>query len=458
MTVTATRQATGFGGRFLTPLVLGTLLNAVNSSMIAVTLVPIGRDLGVGPQRTVWLVTVLYLVTAVAQPVMGRLVDTFGARRVLTAGLVSVLAAGLLGALAPTFGVLLASRILLGLGTATGFPAAMALVKARATAADVAVPDRVLTVLATSTQASMAIGPTLGGLLVGLGGWRWTFAVNVPLAGVGLVLALWWLPRDSSSGAKSSRGPLDVGGVGLFAVTLTALLMFVMRPEAARLPYLITGLAAGGALIWWELRTRRPFLDLRALAGNRPLIATYLRQGLGYLVIYAFLYGYPQWLAQGYALPEAMAGLVLLPMSITTVTLSALGTRLGLGVRARLLLTTGALLAGSLALLPLSGGSPLWIVVAVGFLFGIGQGMSTVANQTALYVQAPADRIGTLSGLFRTAQYVGALASTSVLAWAFGAEATDGGLTQLAIVLAGVAALLTCITASDRALRAVGVR
>ncbi|GAB3488930.1 MFS transporter [Amycolatopsis cihanbeyliensis] len=446
--------AGGFGPRFLVPLVLGTLLNAINSSMIAVTLAPIGHDLGAGAAETVWLVTVLYLATAVAQPVMGRLVDRCGARRVLLTGLWLVCGAGVLGTLAGSLPMLIAVRVLLGLGTATGFPAAMAIVRARANTLGVAVPGGVLATLATSTQASMAIGPTLGALLAAVATWRATFAVNVPIALLGIVLAVRWLPADGPR-TRSARERVDVTGVVLFAVALVALLLFMLRPEQALWPSLAVGLLLSGALVWWELRAADPFLDLRALGGNGPLVATYLRQALAYLAIYAFLYGYPQWLAQSDRLPETTIGLALLPMSVTTVTLSALGTRLGLGVWSRLLLTGGALFAGALALLLTGAGTAMWLLVAIGFLFGVGQGLSTVANQTALYVQAPAERIGTLSGLFRTSQYLGALASTSVIALSFGERATDSGLGTLALVLLVTAALLLCVTGVDRGLRRV---
>jgi MFS family permease len=80
-----------FGRRFVSPLLIGTLLNPVNSAMIATTLVPIGRDLHAGPASTVWLVAGLYLAAAVGQPTMGRIADMYGPRKVIVAGLVLVL-------------------------------------------------------------------------------------------------------------------------------------------------------------------------------------------------------------------------------------------------------------------------------------------------------------------------------------------------------------------------------
>lgn len=453
-TTTTTRSVRrqAFGPRFLAPLVLGTLLNAVNSSMIAVTLAPIGRTFGVAPSRTIWLVTVLYLATAVAQPVMGRLVDRYGPRRVLCTGLVLVIIAGIAGMFAPNLETLLFVRVLLGLGTASGFPAAMAIIKSRATQFELGTaPGGVLALIATSTQASMAIGPTLGAFLTSSLSWRATFTVNIPLALLGLVLALLWLPSDRwrKRSAEALRGA-DLPGIGLFSVTLVALLLLCSMPS---IPLLLAGLAFAAVLVWWELRTTEPFLDFRALAGNAPLLRTYGRQALAYLTIYAFLYGYPQWLANTGQLDDSAIGVALLPMSVTTVLLSAFGTRIGIPARGRLVLTAATMLLGSIALLPLESETAIWILVAVGFCFGLGQGLSTVANQTALYAQAPAERMGTLSGLFRTAQYMGALVSTTVLALSFGNQADDTGLDTLGLLLTGATAMLLSLTVFDRGLR-----
>src|SRR5919197_3779847 len=101
-----------FGFRFMSPLLIGTLLNPVNSAMIATALVPIGRDFHVGPSSTAWLVASLYLAAAVGQPTMGRIAELYGPRKVNATGFVLVLIAGLGGALAPNLGWLVMARVL----------------------------------------------------------------------------------------------------------------------------------------------------------------------------------------------------------------------------------------------------------------------------------------------------------------------------------------------------------
>lgn len=91
----------GFGPRFVAPVLIGPVLNPINTTMISVALVPISRDLGIPTSRAIWLVAGLYLASAVAQPVMGRFADLLGPRRIYTAGLVGVLVAGVLPLLWP---------------------------------------------------------------------------------------------------------------------------------------------------------------------------------------------------------------------------------------------------------------------------------------------------------------------------------------------------------------------
>ncbi|MFE4518631.1 MFS transporter [Kitasatospora sp. NPDC056783] len=449
-------------------MVLGSVLNPINSSMIAVALVPVGAAFGAPPAETAWLVTALYLATAVGQPVIGRLVDTYGPRRLYLIGTALVGAAGLLGMTAPSLGLLIAARVLLGLGTSAAYPAAMHLTRSEAERTGQSNPTGVLTVLTVANQTVTVVGPTLGGLLIGLGGWRTVFAVNIPLSLACLVLGAVRLPaaegrrgrpgRPDSPGRSEDTGRpdrLDHVGIAFFAVLLLALMLFLMEPDPARwyLP-LLAALAAVGFAVR-ERRARTPFMDLRALAGNRPLIATYLRQLLGYTAIYAFLYGYTQWLEEGRGLSATAAGLVLLPLSLTALTVAgATGRRPA--VRAKLLVGSGCQVAACAALLLVHPNSPGLLLVAVGVLAGASQGLIGLSTQTALYHQADPAAIASAAGLLRTFMYLGAMAASAATAGFFPHRATTGGLHHLALFMLGAAALLVLLTLPDRALGRLG--
>ncbi|MEU6597748.1 MFS transporter [Streptomyces flaveolus] len=437
----------GFDRRLIPPMVLGSVLNPVNSSMIAVALVPIGVAFGAPPSETVWLVSALYLATAVGQPVIGRLVDMYGPRRLYLAGTALVGVAGLLGALAPSLGVLIAARVLLGFGTSAAYPAAMRLTRGEAERTGQDSPAGVLTALAVANQTVAVVGPALGGLLIGLGGWRAVFTVNVPLSAACLVLGALRLPRS-----ETRRRGLDVPGMALFAVLLVALMLFLTQPRADRwyLPVLSAAAATGFALR--ELRVPDPFVDLRVLGGNGPLLATYLRQLLGYTTAYAFMYGYTQWLEQGRGLGPSTAGLALLPLSAAALTASALTGRRE-AVRAKLITGSVLQLAGCAVLLLVGDRSPLWLLLGVGVLLGVPQGLIGLATQTALYRQADPERIASAAGLLRTFMYLGALGASAATAAFYPHRADTAGLHGLALFMLAGSALLLATTLPDRSLR-----
>ncbi len=258
-----------FDRRLIAPMVLGSVLNPINSSMIAVALVPIGVAFGAPPSETVWLVSALYLATAVGQPVIGRLVDMYGPRRLYLIGTALVGIAGVTGALAPSLGVLIAARVLLGFGTSAAYPAAMQLTRSEAERTGKDSPAGVLTALAVSAQTVSVIGPTLGGFLIGVGGWRAIFTVNVPLSLACLVLGSLRLPKLSKDAAESRRD-VDPPGMLLFAVMLVSLMMFLTAPKLSEWWLPVLSAVAAVAFARRELRVPEPFVDLRVLGGNLP--------------------------------------------------------------------------------------------------------------------------------------------------------------------------------------------
>ncbi|MFI9802808.1 MFS transporter [Streptomyces sp. NPDC052301] len=436
----------GFDRRLIPPMLVGSVLNPVNSSMIAVALVPIGVAFGAPPAETAWLVSALYLATAVGQPVMGRLVDMYGPRRLYLTGTALVGVAGLLGALAPSLGALIAARVLLGFGTSAAYPAAMRLMRSEAERTGRDSPAGVLTALAVANQTVAVVGPALGGLLIGLGGWRAVFTVNVPLSAACLVLGTLRLPRS-----ETRRRAVDLPGMALFALLLVALMLFLMHPDAGRWYLPALSAAAATAFAARELRVPDPFVDLRVLAGNGPLLATYLRQLLAYTTSYAFMYGYTQWLEQGRGLGASTAGLTLLPLSLAALTVSALTGRRE-AVRTKLITGSVLQLTCCAALLLVGADSPLWLLLAVGALLGIPQGLIGLATQNALYRQADPERIASAAGLLRTFMYLGALGASAATAAFYPHRADTAGLHGLALFMLAGSALLLAATLPDRSL------
>lgn len=437
---------TGFGRRFVVATSAGSVLNPVNSSIIAVALVAIGRSFGVGAAATTWLVSALYLATAIGQPTMGRLADQLGPRRVYLAGLAVVAAGGLAGWLAPSLGVLVAARVILGLGTSAAYPAAMAMIRSQAQRLRRDPPGSVQGALAVAGQATLAVGPPLGGLLITVGGWRLTLLINLPLAAAGAVFALAWLPADRPSRLRLAA--LDLPGAGLFAATLTALLLFVMNLRTH--PWWLLGAAAalGTALAGRELAARSPLLDVRMLAHNRALTTTYLRFGLTMLVTYCFIYGWTLWLEQAAGKTASAAGLLMLPSFAAAAGLSALAAR-SRRIWPPLAAGAAVLTAGSASLLLLDAQSPVWILAAVSVVFGVQNGLLLVTNQAAMYAQAPAAHTGTAARLLRTFMYLGAIASAGITGFAFGAHASDAGLHHLAVIVTITSAVLLAATLVD---------
>ncbi|MFE1320242.1 MFS transporter [Kitasatospora phosalacinea] len=443
--------------RLVPPMVIGSVLNPINSTVIAVALVPIGAALGASPAQTAWLVSALYLATALGQPVVGRLIDLFGPRRLFLAGTGLVGVAGVVGTLAPDLGTLIAARVVLGFGTCAGYPAAMALLRAESRRTGQDSPAGVLTLLAVANQTVAVVGPLLGGLLTGLGGWRATFALNVPLSLLAVTLGALRLPSSEERPERSSDGPgplrrIDLPGMALFAVLLLSLLLFLMHPHPDRwyLPPLT--LAAAVAFTVRERRTEQPFIDVKVLGGNTPLLATYARALAAYVVAYAFLYGFAQWTEEGFGLTPLQAGLVQAPTFLVGIGVSVLAGRRG-GIRTTLLVGAAGQIAACLLMLTLGAHSPLWVLLVLAVLFGVPQGANGLALQNSVFLQSDPARTGSSAGLLRTFAYLGSMVAAAVTAAAYGPHAGTAGMHQLAWAMLGAAVLFLLLTVFDRALR-----
>jgi MFS family permease len=437
-------------------MLMGSALNPINSSVIATALVSIAAAVGVPVGRTSILISSLYLTCAIAQPTAGRLAEEFGPRRVFLAGIAIVLAGGILGGVGQNLTTLVVARVLIGLGTSAGYPSAMLLIRRRATAVGLQSPPLgVLGGLAIAGAATVAIGPTIGGLLVGWFNWRAAFLVNVPFTVVTFAMALLWIAKDPDRvGGHSPRevvARVDLLGVVGFGGSMTALLVFLLALPRADWTALVISVVLAGALVWWELRAANPFLDMRLLVSNLSLTRTYLRNGLTLLGIYVTLYGLTQWMEVAHGMSAFEAGLVLIPMGALSAVSARVASRRP-DIRKPLVLSAIVMVAAAVSTFFLTSHSPIVAIVGTTGLFGLMSGASTVSNQTALYREAPAEKVGTASGLLRTFGYIGSIASATITGIVFRVRVDDAGLHPVSLIMTAIGIVVLLMTAFDRQL------
>jgi MFS family permease len=440
------RAALPFG--LLLSVALGTMLNPLNSSMIAVALVPIQTAFQTSIADATWLISAFYLAGSVGQPLMGRLGDQFGPRRVFLAGLVVAGVTGALAPFAPALGWLIALRVLQAFGTSAGFPSGMAIFRRRVGPGGT-VPAGALAVISVAGNVSAALGPTLGGVLVQFAGWPAIFLVNVPAAAIGIAMALRMLPADPPTAAAARAGSLlatiDLPGLALFSVALVGLLAFLLSLSSGPRWFLLPlAPLAAGLLVWRELRAPSPFLDVRMLAPGRGLAGVYAQFVVVNLVFYGVFFSLPLWLERVRGVEPGLAGLIVTPLAGFGVVATVVAARMirRWGPLPPLILGAAALCLGVVLVLALGPTTPVPVVLLIVSVLGVPNGFLNMSLQSLLFAAASGAEMGAASGLFQTCRYIGSVLSTSLIGLVFASSVTSSGLHAMAAGLAVVSALL----------------
>ncbi|WP_240056657.1 MFS transporter [Bacillus mesophilum] len=442
-----------FNRKLIAPMVLGSILNPINSSIISVALIPIGQAFDVPPSQTAWLVSSLYLATAIGQPIVGKLIDLFGPRLLFLIATSLVGVSSLIAVFAPNFWWLVAARVLLGFGTCAGYPASMYLIRSEAERTGEESSGSILTLLAIASQTIAVVGPALGGVLIEAGGWQSTFIVNIPLSLACIVLGYFRFPRSKAREEKSSFS-IDYMGIILFGITLISTLLFLMNPGLHNVYLLMIAIISGALFTCLELKIDHPFMDLRIIGRNVPLLFSYSRGLLSATVSYSFLYGYTQWLDIGRGLAPSHAGLLLLPMFLTSIIVAKM-TGKNRDIQRKLIVGIIIQLIATALLLFTDASSSLIYLVIIAVLFGIPQGILNLSIQNAVYFQASSQQVGASAGLLRTFMYMGAMLASAAIGMFLNPEEITKGLHHLAMFNLVICCILL-VTLLDRSLSKMG--
>ncbi len=397
------RLDSGPGRWVLLSTVLGSGVAALDATIVNVALRRIGEDLGAGLSGLQWIVNGYTLTLAALILLGGSLGDRFGRRRVFVIGVIWFAVASVLCGLAPSTPTLVAARALQGVGGALLAPGSLAIIQASF------VPcDRAAAIGAWSGLGgiAVAIGPFLGGYLVGVAdwGWRLAFLINIPMAVLVVAVALRHVPESRD---PTVTGRLDYLGAALGALGLAGVTFGLTRggeagfgPEA--LAAIGLGVAAFAGFVVAERRLASPMLPLEVFSSRQFTAANLVT-----LVIYGafgtalFLLALQLQTVIGYT--PLQAGTALLPVTIVMLLLSARGGRLAQRIGPRVPMAVGPIVVGiGLALVGVragQGASYLVDVLPGVVTFALGLSL-TVAPLTATVLAAADPRhAGVASGV-----------------------------------------------------------
>jgi EmrB/QacA subfamily drug resistance transporter len=395
-------------------------LTFLDNTIVSVALGDIQRETHAGVQSLQWIVNAYALVFASMMLAAGALGDRIGHRKVMLAG-ASVFAAGsVICALADTSGVLIGGRAVMGLGAAASEPATLAMLRhlypgrrerARATG-----------VWAGVSGLALALGPVIGGVIVGVANWHWIFWFNLAFGLAALVIGARLLPEAITESARR----VDVLGAGLGAAALSMLVFGVIEGESAgftseRVLALFVGAAvAGVAFVWWQRRAAEPLLDPAYVrtpafaASNFVAFAAYF----GTFAVFFFCALYLNVVVGDSGLRVAAEFVpMMVAMILGSVVTGRWMSRTG-RVSTRGPIVAGCLLfAAGLTLIDrvLRPDQPFASLAGALTVAGIGIGIAVVPTTFAAVNAVPLDRAGMASSAVNTSREVGAVAGTAVL-------------------------------------------
>jgi EmrB/QacA subfamily drug resistance transporter len=356
------------------------------------------------------------LSLAVWIPASGWLGDRIGTKKTFMFAFIAFTLGSLLCATAQTMSQLIAFRIIQGVGGGMLTPVGVAMLFRAFPPTERA---RVSTIIMVPVMLAPAMGPILGGLLVTHANWRWIFLVNVPIGVVGIAFGLMFLREHR----EPTAGRFDVPGFVLSGAAL-ALIVYALsdgpRSGWSSTPVVTTavlGVVLAIAVVWVELRTDRPLLDLRLLH-DRLFRQCNLLSLLSTMSFLGLTFVMPLYLQLFRGMDALESGLTTFPQALGVLISGQIAGRLYMHVGPRRLMTGGLFAAGLVIVLftRIEVDTNLWLIRALMLLRGFCMGFAFVPMQAASYATIDPRDNGRASSIFSVQRQVGVSLGVAILA------------------------------------------
>jgi EmrB/QacA subfamily drug resistance transporter len=390
---------------------LASFLTPFMSSSLNVALPSIGGEFQMDAVLLSWVPTSFLLAASMFLVPFGRLADIHGRKKIFSYGVAIFTLSSLWCGLASNGFILIAGRVLQGLGGAMMFGVGVAILTSVFPAGE---RGRVLGINSAAVYIGLSIGPFIGGYLTHEFGWRSIFMVNIPL-GILISIILSW--KLKGEWAEAGGAKLDIAGTILYSLSLIGIMYgFSRLPDSAGWLLLLAGAASLAFFIRLESNAVSPMLDVRLFRENRVFGFSNLAALINYSATFAVGFLLSLYLQYARGLTPQQAGLVLVAQPLVMAIGSPYAGRLSDRIEPRIVASTGMSLiaAGLLVFVFLTPATPLWVIVTALFVLGSGFALFASPNTNAVMSSVERKRYGVASGTLATMRMTGQMLSIGI--------------------------------------------
>ena len=402
-------------------IAIGTFMSVVDHGSVLIALPEIESHFGTDLSTVQWVVVGYTLAISVLLLPMGRLGDIVGRKQVYIAGFAFFVTAAALAGAAPNLEVLIAAKVVQGIGSAmiqgNGMAAIISIFPGRER-------GRALGWHLSIVGAGAIVGPAMGGMLISALGWRWVFYVNVPVGLLSIAAAAFILVEARvTQGVADGRGArFDWPGALLSICALLGILLVVGNGNRIGWdsPATFTGAVVAtlilGVFIWWELRVQSPMLDLRLFRLKLVALGS-AASWVAFLGTSSARFMMPFYLQRVLDFSPMKVGLIMIPPAICMIVVGPLAGRLSDQYGWRVLTFSGLALsavAWFIFATQLTVSSSVLLVVTMMMLQSIGTGLFNTPNNSSILSAVERSSYGVVSGLTQLVRNSANVASISV--------------------------------------------
>ena len=383
---------------------LGSFLTPFMGSSITIALPSIGSELAMDAISLGWVATAYLLAAAMFLVPFGRIADIYGRKRIFTYGILTYTVASMLSAIAPSAAMLIASRVLQGIGGAMIFSTGVAILTSVFPAEE---RGKALGINVAAVYLGLSLGPFLGGLLTEHFGWRSIFVLNVPL-GLIIIAFIFWKLKGEWAEAKGEK--FDITGSVIYSLMLIAIMYgFTLLPEMSGVWLILIGALGVVAFVKWEMKVESPVLNIGLFRNNTVFALSNLAALINYSATFAVAFLLSLYLQYIKGLSPQNAGLILVAAPVVQAIFSPLAGRLSDRIEPRIVASAGmGLTVISLVLLTFLGEkTSLGFIVASLVVLGFGFALFSSPNTNAVMSSVEKRFYGVASGTLATMRQIG---------------------------------------------------